>query len=246
MSKGLLTVTITVSTLAAALMAGCATPQENPHYRYSSKMGQQSETSNVQYASTPYQQPAATTQRQVDTQYAQTQYPEPVGFEEMGAQSYEPSYELAGGPSMTPTQDADWDMDMVETGGQNAGHYGERIYQQAELQTPQSTQIQPPMQPQVQQQQPAQPQATPLDGPAQQTVTVSGPIHMAGDDYAPQILTQRNTLIGTQYVVQEGDNVYRLSKSVCASAEDIQSMNNLNAAFTIRAGEIIQLPASRC
>lgn len=243
MSKGLHVTGFAVSTLAFALMSGCATPQENPHYRYSSKMGQQSQPSNVQYASTPYQQPAAATQRQV-----QTQYPDPVAFEDIGAPSYEPSYELAGGPDMSPTQDADWDMDMVETGGQNAGNFGERIYQQAELQTPQPVQIAPQPQPQFQApaQPQTQPQTTPLDGPAQQTVTVSGPIHMAGDDYAPQMLTQRATVIGTQYVVQEGDNVYRLSKTVCATPEDIQSMNNLNAAFNIRAGEIIQLPASRC
>ena len=234
MSKGLY---ITAS-IAATLLASCATPQENPHYRYSSKMGTQTQPSNTQYASTPYQQPAATTQR-----YVEPQYPAPVPFEEVSAPSSAPTYELAGGPDMLPAQDADWDMDMVETGGQNAGNGGSLIYQEAALQTPETYAAEPQVQPQFQ----TQPQpSSPLGGPAQQTITVSGPIHMAGDDYAPQILTQRNTVIGTQYVVQEGDNVYRLSKTVCATPEDIQSMNNLNAAFNIRAGEIIQLPASRC
>jgi len=253
MSKTQFICGIAAAALAAALIGGCATPQENPHYRYSSKMEQQTQPSNTQYASTPYQQPAPATQR-----YVETQYPEPVPFESVSSPSYDPGYELAGGPNMLPAQDADWDMDMVETGGQNAGNAGTLIYQDAAIATPENYLAEPSVAPQAQIQpqtqlqaplqiQPSAPaQTMPLDGPAQQTVTISGPIYMAGDDYAPQILNQRNTVIGTQYVVQEGDNVYRLSKTVCATSEDIQSMNGLDAAFTIRAGEIIQLPASRC
>ena len=256
MSKGFIFTSMAISSLAAIIASGCATPQENPHYRYSSKMETQTQPSNTQYASTPYQQTGQVTQRQVAMPY-----PAPVPYDYVETA---PSYELAGGPDMSMAQNADWDMDMVETGGQNAGNGGTLIYQEAGLQTPQTYEaqpsvapqsqplIQPQTQPQTELQAPRQDysdgpaQSTDLEGPAEQTLTISGPIYMASGDYEQQSLTQRNTLIGTQYVVQEGDNVYRLSKSICATTGNIQSMNGLDAAFTIRAGEIIQLPASRC
>ncbi len=51
---------------------------------------------------------------------------------------------------------------------------------------------------------------------------------------------------GTAHIIEEGDTVYSLSRSVCATIEDVQSLNGLGTNFNIRIGDALRLPASRC
>ena len=46
--------------------------------------------------------------------------------------------------------------------------------------------------------------------------------------------------------VQEGDTVYSLARRNCVTVGDIQSINGLNADFSIKIGDDLRLPASRC
>lgn len=46
--------------------------------------------------------------------------------------------------------------------------------------------------------------------------------------------------------VTEGDTVYSLARTRCVSVEDIRRANNLDVNFSIKLGEFIQLPNSRC
>lgn len=46
--------------------------------------------------------------------------------------------------------------------------------------------------------------------------------------------------------VKEGDTVYSLARRNCVSVGDIQSINGLNADFSIKIGDDLRLPASRC
>lgn len=48
------------------------------------------------------------------------------------------------------------------------------------------------------------------------------------------------------HVVKQGDTVYSLSRRLCVSVTDIQSLNNLNASYGINIGDTLQLPPSAC
>jgi len=69
------------------------------------------------------------------------------------------------------------------------------------------------------------------------TLTISGPIHAA------------ESLTGTQshalmHRVEEGDTVYSLARDYCADVEAIRVMNRLNAAYAITPGQDLKLPAN--
>ena len=48
------------------------------------------------------------------------------------------------------------------------------------------------------------------------------------------------------HVVKQGDTVYSLSRKLCVSVSDIQSLNGLNSNFGINIGDQLKLPPSRC
>jgi len=48
------------------------------------------------------------------------------------------------------------------------------------------------------------------------------------------------------HVVKQGDTVYSLSRKLCVSVTDIQSLNGLNSNFGINIGDQLKLPPSRC
>lgn len=204
------------------LLCACATPQTNPHYRHSSNMPADRQ---VQYADSATQNvspvvytPSQNTAPQVYTARSQTVQPIPYT------------------PQSAPVQSSE----MVETGGQNAGQWGQRIQSQPAPQpvyqpTQQVQVIQPqPIYQRTQQVQVTQPQQ-PLYLPVPQTAPAS----------LPPIMTNPYGNLES-YVVQESDTVYSLSRARCSTPAEVQTINQLDAAFTIRAGEIIKLPASRC
>jgi len=48
------------------------------------------------------------------------------------------------------------------------------------------------------------------------------------------------------HIVKQGDTVYSLSRKLCVSVTDIQSLNNLDGTYGINIGDTLQLPSSNC
>ena len=49
-----------------------------------------------------------------------------------------------------------------------------------------------------------------------------------------------------QHQIKEGDTVYSFARGLCSSVEEIKAMNSLDGNFSIRLGDTIRLPASKC
>jgi LysM repeat protein len=52
--------------------------------------------------------------------------------------------------------------------------------------------------------------------------------------------------IGQTHIVKQDDTVYSLSRRLCVDLGDIQSLNGLNDSYAISIGQSLKLPASRC
>lgn len=97
---------------------------------------------------------------------------------------------------------------------------------------------------------------TPAETPAMQTI--SGAREISYDYAANTVAVSADTvampsetrlLAGSYYgshTVKEGDTVYSLSRKHCVGINDIQSLNNLDAGYSINIGDTLQLPASNC
>ncbi|MDB2437589.1 LysM peptidoglycan-binding domain-containing protein [Hellea sp.] len=48
------------------------------------------------------------------------------------------------------------------------------------------------------------------------------------------------------HLVKQGDTVYSLSRKNCVGIDEIQSLNNLDAGYSINIGDNLQLPTPRC
>ena len=62
---------------------------------------------------------------------------------------------------------------------------------------------------------------------------------------APLWPSSQTSLDGS-YIVQAGDTVYSLSRGVCASVSEVQTLNRLDQNFSIQTGQTLKLPQSRC
>jgi len=81
---------------------------------------------------------------------------------------------------------------------------------------------------------------------APQNAQPSAPVLPAVTPPAAPLWPQSQTQIGGQYIVQPGDTVYSLSRRQCTTVTAVQSINNIDQNFSIKAGQSIQLPASQC
>lgn len=97
---------------------------------------------------------------------------------------------------------------------------------------------------QAQNNSPAPIQSAPV--PSQLAAAPQQPIHPVVQPKVAPEWPQAYTALGNQYVVKSGDTVYSLSRSVCSSVSEMQSLNSLDGNFTIKVGQIIQIPASTC
>ncbi|MGB0907609.1 MAG: LysM peptidoglycan-binding domain-containing protein [Maricaulaceae bacterium] len=48
------------------------------------------------------------------------------------------------------------------------------------------------------------------------------------------------------HTVRKGDTVYSLARNLCTNIEDVQMMNGIDQNFSIRLGDTIKLPSSKC
>ncbi len=51
---------------------------------------------------------------------------------------------------------------------------------------------------------------------------------------------------GQSHIVKTGDTVYSLSRKLCVDLGDIQSLNGIDDSYAISIGQILTLPAPRC
>ncbi len=134
----------------------------------------------------------------------------------------------------------------VGTPGYYAIHGGQPpMQQQAPVQQVPMQQVPMPMQPAPMQQVQMQPQQVYQQHP--QTVYVPVTQSQAVTQAAvpgPQF-TYAATGAGMHQVV-EGDTVYSMSRQLCVGVDDIQRANGLDANYSIKLGQFLQLPASRC
>ena len=103
------------------------------------------------------------------------------------------------------------------------------------------------------------PQPQPMPAP---TTQVAGPREVTYD-YAQNIIGQTtpapttidappvpstavNVPTGYSYVVQPGDTVYSLSRSLCVAITDITVPNGIGSDYAISIGQSLTLPSNRC
>lgn len=206
---------------AVAVMTACATPQTNPHYKYSSKMP--AETQDVDYSGAPQQAPvtyqaAHTVPANTEPYYSRTaSYPQtapaPIVIEDLNG---DPITAPAQAETVSETK-VYAEPVMVETGGQNAAQSDGYAYNSGGYVT--------------------QAAAT---APAAQTT------QRLYDVPAQAVMPAPAKPAGMTYIVQEGDTAWSLSRKSCSSLSDLKTINNLEGDFLIKAGEAILLPASNC
>ena len=212
--------------VSALALAACATPQENPHYRFSSAYNTQSSEAQTQMAA--YRTPVAPspftaaptapdTLTRVSPNCIATGNCQPVGVAEAPLVAVSqpwtsPTEEMFAGGEGTPGFQA--------LSGEAPAPMSEPVVEQeAEAPLP-------------------LPKAPSPITEDQGTLTISGPIIAASD------------LTGTQsravmHRVESGDTVYSLSRQYCTTVDAVRSMNGVGDDFRIKVGQDLKLPA-RC
>lgn len=241
---------------SALILGACATAQENPNYQYSTQYKGQGQSASGD-ATTSYAnyetQPAA------QVTYALSQNAQDA--DSLPAKAY--YYETA------PTDQYYTGDDYIGTPGYQAVHgqpQEETPFPLYETPTDESEDYA-----QEAYAEPL-PEGSSADNTGEQVVTqtISGPVMTAsapsgeivGYDYSDNIIsanaeavpvTPSETRIipatpnlGQDYIVQQGDTVYSLSRELCIGVDEIQTNNNLAADFGIKIGQNLSLPASRC
>jgi LysM repeat protein len=228
---------------AATILIGCATAQENPNYKFSSKYNPQSEPVQVANAGTVISQETVPASA-VQVQPAQIAMPATQSAEIYSApQTYPVTPQTY--PVVSETEQA---FDAATMDG-TPGYMVMMEQQEVDL-APTTTPVsQAPMvsQAPIALHTSAQPHALP-SGPqpvaydySQNVVVADTTLSNPSADYAA--LTYPS---GTSYIVQDDDTVYSLSRSLCVGLEDIAAPNGLGADFAIKIGQTLQLPQSRC
>ena len=237
-------------------------PSQNTSGQHTS--GQQSPT--ISYASAPtsstnyvtaagYPAPAGTVF--ADSATSTSGYVQPAQTRIYGdVQDYGPTYSYAQ-PATTYVQPATTYAQpvpapvqsvMVETGGQNAG-FGGQLMQPHVTYSPQTYAAAP----YAQHTQAATHGATQwaTQGATTQnaiaTMPAFSPVNPAPISGSTSTSTfSSGAANGINYIVQENDTVYSLSRKTCSSVAQVQQMNGLDDSFLIKAGGTLRLPASNC
>lgn len=249
----LLCLTTTVGLFALGL-GGCATPQENPNYKYSSRFDAKTGQMSTQTAA--YRIPGRSADRSVVTQLSSPQYSAPqssapqynqpdvysrVDADCVATQTCAP---VGMAETQAPVVSAPWESptENLFAGGEatpgfqalegdlNGSAPSPAPSRQADVQ-PQMTAPQAPL---------SEPEweAVPdmrveEDIP---TLTISGPIYQAGEFTG----TQSRALM---YRVEPGDTAYSIAKSYCTEVGAIQSLNGLDTNFGLQVGQDIKVPS---
>lgn len=272
---------ILATTAAITVILGaCATADQNPYYKYSSKYPSQTSSGQVSGTPSPQELQPPTTSY-ASTTHNQNSYVTDAGYPAPSGTVFSDSATSAAGYPHTNIQTYGTDQThsqsygyvqsastgtsvstpnvvgsaMIETGGQNAGAngylmqhdsvYGYDVSTAAGAQTASIAVQQAPLtiEPLANQTYAAVPYTAPI------TQIAAGPIAFDPITSAPttsNMALGQPSVQGIRYIVQEDDTVYSLSRKTCSTVERIKEMNGLDEAFLIKAGGVLQLPASNC
>ena len=221
---------------AALLLSACATPQENPHYRFSSVYDLKSDQARGEMASYRTVAPAARAPLATDAPSGVYTRVAP-GCVDAGSCApqglAETKAPTVAEPWASPTEERFAGGDTTPGFRAVAGSLGgtpapapapEASVEAAPMPTPAA---------------PADPSDDPYSdylGDGTPTLTISGPIVAA------------EALVGTQsravmHRVEAGDTVYSLSRDYCTSVSAIQSLNGLGDDYAIGLGADLKVPA---
>ena len=212
--------------ISALALSACATPQENPHYRFSSAYNTQSTEAQTQMAA--YRAPVAPspfTPAPVAPDALTRVSPDCVAIGDCQPVG------VAEAPLVAVSQPWASPTEEVFAGGEGTPGFqalsGEAPAPIAEPLVEQEAEAPLPR--------PSAPSPITED---QGTLTISGPIIAASD------------LTGTQsravmHRVEAGDTVYSLSRQYCTTVDAVRSMNGVGDDFRIKVGQDLKLPA-RC
>ncbi len=94
--------------------------------------------------------------------------------------------------------------------------------------------------------------------PIQKVATAASSAQLVDYDYSDNVISantfstpeySETRILGgleTNHVVAEGDTVYSLARKNCTGVNDIKSLNNLDYKFSIKIGDSLTLPSSKC
>ena len=94
--------------------------------------------------------------------------------------------------------------------------------------------------------------------PIQKVATAASSAQLVDYDYSDNVISanaftspeySETRVLGglsTNHVVAEGDTVYSLARKKCVGVNDIKSLNNLDYKFSIKIGDRLSLPTSKC
>ena len=82
--------------------------------------------------------------------------------------------------------------------------------------------------------------------PSYEAYTSAEPIVPAAAPDTQDLWPNSHNQLGQNYIVEQGDTVYSLSRNLCATVGELKALNSLDQNFSINAGQSLQLPASKC
>lgn len=190
-------------------------------------------TSQSYQGTTQYNQPQVVQSQAVQSQYSQPQV--------VQSQYSQPQYVTQPQPVATPVQQQQvYTAPTDQAYGNTVGTPGYHAMNAA--QGAQPAPVQQPVyaqpQPQAQYVAPAQPVYI------QQQPQTYVPTQVSAPQPTPQAVY--GTAGMQTHQIAEGDTVYSMSKQLCVSVDEIRSLNNLDANYTIKLGQYVQLPPGRC
>lgn len=214
--------------LAALSLSACATYQENPNYKYSSK----------------YEGEEATTQLATNTTQAQSQtvvYSDAapvysdviIASTPVEASPYADEVTIINPAAIapSPTDQAYAGQDVIGTPGY--GLYAPEA-DQASASTGTSTTAS------------SGAQVVDYDY-SENFVSVGADVDSTNDVIrVPSAQTMTVPVTGANYTVRDGDTVYSMARRLCVGLDEIAGPNNLGSSFAINIGQPLILPASRC
>ncbi len=203
---------------SAALLGACATAQENPNYKFSSKYNPGTQVTQVASVPAP-EVTVAVYEPMESTDYVvvQPDYPAQVATTSVG-------------PAVSATEEV-FDASTMD------GTPGYQIFVE-DTATPFGAPIGAPSE------SPVLGRGTPVNYDYSQNIIVAG----ADVEMMPSETRRLgNVQLGMErYTVVPGDTVYSLSRARCVGINDVTAPNGIGSDFAISIGQQITLPRSRC
>lgn len=218
--------------LAALSLSACATYQENPNYKYSSKY--EGEEAVTQLATnTTTTQPPNTTQAQSQTVVYSDAAPVYsdviIASTPVEASPYAEEVTIINPAAIVPSP-----TDQAYAGQEVIGTPGYGLY------APEAGQSSAPTSGS------SGAQVVDYDY-SENFVSVGVDVDSTNDVIrVPSVQKLSTPVTGANYTVRDGDTVYSMARRLCVGLDEIAGPNNLGSSFAINIGQSLILPSSRC